>query len=72
MSGVYGSFVECFPEITRTYDMWNDKNEQWTIRSMYIPSKGESIVRKKLRSVGADVEIRTVRGAGYSLEEKPC
>lgn len=29
-------------------------------------------VRKKLRSVGADVEIRTVRGAGYALEEQPC
>ncbi len=26
-------------------------------------------VRKKLRSIGADVEIRTIRGAGYSLEE---
>ena len=29
-------------------------------------------VRKKLRTVGADVEIRTVRGAGYALEEQPC
>ena len=29
-------------------------------------------VRKKLKSVGADVEIRTVRGAGYALEEQPC
>ncbi|MDO4290729.1 MAG: response regulator transcription factor [Eggerthellaceae bacterium] len=26
-------------------------------------------VRKKLRAVGADVEIKTMRGAGYSLEE---
>ena len=24
-------------------------------------------VRKKLRSIGADVEIKTIRGAGYSL-----
>ena len=29
-------------------------------------------VRKKLKSIGADVEIRTVRGAGYALEELPC
>ena len=29
-------------------------------------------IRKKLKEIGADVEIRTVRGAGYSLEEKPC
>lgn len=29
-------------------------------------------VRKKLRSLGADVEIKTIRGAGYSLEVIPC
>lgn len=29
-------------------------------------------VRKKLRQIGSGVEIRTVRGAGYSLEEIKC
>ena len=29
-------------------------------------------VRRKLRSLNADVEIRTVRGAGYSLEAVKC
>ncbi len=29
-------------------------------------------IRRKLKSLGADIEIRTVRGAGYSLEEKKC
>ena len=29
-------------------------------------------VRKKLKSIGADVEIRTIRGAGYSLEVTEC
>lgn len=29
-------------------------------------------VRRKLRQLGADIEIRTVRGAGYSLEETKC
>ncbi len=29
-------------------------------------------VRKKLRSIGADVEIKTIRGAGYSLEVDAC
>lgn len=29
-------------------------------------------VRKKLKGLGADIEIRTVRGAGYSLEEMGC
>ena len=29
-------------------------------------------VRKKLRSIGANVEIRTIRGSGYSLEVEEC
>lgn len=29
-------------------------------------------VRKKLKELGADVELKTVRGAGYSLEELEC
>ncbi len=29
-------------------------------------------VRKKLRQLGSGVEIKTVRGAGYSLEETTC
>lgn len=29
-------------------------------------------LRKKLKQLGADVEIRTVRGAGYMLEETIC
>lgn len=29
-------------------------------------------LRKKLKQIGADVEIRTVRGAGYALEEIKC
>ena len=29
-------------------------------------------VRKKLRGIGADAEIKTIRGAGYSLEVTSC
>jgi len=29
-------------------------------------------VRKKLKTIGADVEIKTIRGAGYSLEVVEC
>lgn len=29
-------------------------------------------LRKKLKQVGADVELRTIRGAGYELEEASC
>lgn len=40
-----------------------DMNVVWT----YI-----GFVRKKLRQIGSSVEIRTVRGAGYSLEGQGC
>lgn len=29
-------------------------------------------LRRKLRQIGADIEIRTIHGAGYALEEMPC
>ena len=29
-------------------------------------------LRRKLRQIGVDIEIRTIRGAGYALEEMPC
>lgn len=29
-------------------------------------------LRKKLKQVGADAEIKTIRGAGYALEGPPC
>lgn len=29
-------------------------------------------LRRKLKQIGADIEIRTIRGAGYVLEETPC
>lgn len=29
-------------------------------------------LRKKLKQIGANIEIKTIRGAGYALEELPC
>ncbi len=29
-------------------------------------------LRRKLKQIGAEIEIRTIRGAGYALEEMPC
>ena len=29
-------------------------------------------LRKKLKSIDSDIEIKTIRGAGYLLEEKTC
>ena len=31
-----------------------------------------AFLRKKMKLIGADIEIKTVRGAGYSLEEIKC
>ena len=45
------------------YDSESDIDVVWT----HI-----GFVRKKLRSIGADVEIKTIRGAGYALEVGPC
>lgn len=38
-----------------------DMNVVWT----YI-----GFIRRKLKTLGCNVEIRTVRGAGYALDEK--
>lgn len=40
-----------------------DINVVWT----YV-----GFIRRKLKGLQADIEIRTARGAGYSLEETPC
>lgn len=40
-----------------------DMNVVWT----YV-----GFIRKKLKQIDADIEIRTIRGAGYSLEEVTC
>ena len=45
------------------YDTESDINVVWT----HI-----GFVRKKLRNLNADVEIKTVRGAGYALEVVGC
>ena len=45
------------------HDSNSDLDVVWT----YI-----GFLRKKLKSVDADIEIKTIRGAGYLLEEKTC
>jgi len=44
-------------------DSESDMNVVWT----YV-----GFIRKKLKQIDADIEIRTIRGAGYSLEEVIC
>ena len=44
-------------------DSESDMDVVWT----YI-----GFLRRKLRQLGADVEIKTIRGAGYVLERAGC
>lgn len=44
-----------------------DSNAELDVVWTYI-----GFLRKKLRHLGASIEIKTVRGAGYALEELPC
>ena len=44
-------------------DSESDMDVVWT----YI-----GFLRRKLRQLGADVEIKTIRGAGYILERPAC
>ena len=55
--------TEQFREHIWGYDSEAEINVVW----VYI-----SYLRKKLSSIGANVEIKAVRGAGYSLEEIKC
>ncbi|MBR5825905.1 MAG: response regulator transcription factor [Clostridia bacterium] len=55
--------TEQFMEHIWGYDSEAEINVVW----VYI-----SYLRKKLSSIGANVEIKAVRGAGYSLEEIKC
>ena len=50
------------------YRIWGqDSNADINVVWTYI-----GFVRRKLKTIGSHVEIRTVRGAGYSLEEVRC
>lgn len=55
--------TEQFMEHIWGYDSEAEINVVW----VYI-----SYLRKKLTAIGADVEIKAVRGVGYSLEEIKC
>ncbi len=44
-----------------------DSNAEIDVVWAYI-----AFLRKKIKKISADIEIQTVRGAGYSLEVSPC
>lgn len=59
MSGVYGAFLECFPELMETFMVWSkeDKSDAHKIRAVYIPDAGDGIKRRKYTSGNTGLDI---------------
>lgn len=59
MSGVYGDFIELFPELHETLTVWSkdDKSDSRRIRAVYVPSGGESIKRRKYTSGNTGLDL---------------
>lgn len=59
MSGIYGSFLECFPELMESFEVWakEDKSDMHKIRAVYIPTGGDSIKRRKYTSGNTGLDI---------------
>lgn len=49
---VYGSFISCFPELVERLRVWtkDDKSDERIVPSIYMPSKGGGISRRKYTS----------------------
>lgn len=59
MSGVYGSFLESFPELVESFLVWTkeDKSDVRTVRAVYMPSKGSGLKRRKYTSGNTALDI---------------
>lgn len=59
MGGVYGSFIELFPELFESFHIWTleDKSDLRTVRAILMPSKGDSLKRKKYTSGNTALDI---------------
>ena len=62
MNGVYGSFIENFPELYESFIVWTkeDKSDVRTVRGIYMPSNGDTIKRRKYTSGNTALDIKEV------------
>lgn len=62
MNGVYGSFIENFPELYESFIVWTkeDKSDVRTVRGVYMPSNGDTIKRRKYTSGNTALDIKEV------------
>lgn len=74
MSGVYGDFIECFPELHETFAFWNkpDKSDLHKVRGVYIPTKGGGIKRRKYTSGNTALDLQEGDAIYVSLRYKIC
>ena len=59
MSGVYGDFIEVFPELREEFDVWDkeDASDIKRIIAVYMPNEGGGIKRRKYTSGNTGLDI---------------
>lgn len=62
MNGVYGSFIENFPELYESFIVWTkeDKSDVRIVRGIYMSSDGDTIKRRKYTSGNTALDIKEV------------
>lgn len=58
MSGVYGDFVEVFPELREYFDVWMNKGDTpQRITAIYMPNRGGGLKRRKYTSSNTGLDM---------------
>lgn len=59
MSGVYGDFIEVFPELREPFDVWDkeDASDKRQVIAVYMPNEGGGIKRRKYTSGNTGLDI---------------
>ena len=59
MSGVYGDFIETFPELREPFEVWDkeDASDKRKVIAVYMPNEGGGIKRRKYTSGNTGLDI---------------
>ncbi len=59
MSGVYGDFIEVFPELREPFEAWDkeDASDKRTVIAVYMPNRGGGLKRRKYTSANTAHDI---------------
>lgn len=60
MAGIYGDFIEAFPELMESFYIWrqDDRSDQYLVRAIYLPGGGDAIKRRKYTSGNTGLDIK--------------